>query len=73
MIDTIQLGIDENKKKLAQFAAEISMLGVLKREGLITVAEFTMIRQRIMDDFNYKKISDRRNQNEKDNQDNQGQ
>ncbi len=73
MIDTIQLNLDVNREKLGRLAAELSMLGVLKKEGLITEGEFSIIRQQIMDDFSCQKISDRRNQNEKDNADNQGQ
>ncbi len=70
MIDTIQLNLDINKEKLGKLAAELSMLGVLKQEGLITEGEFSIIRQQILDDFSFGKISFRRNQNETNNTDN---
>ena len=73
MIDTIQLNLDINKEKLGKLAAELSMLGVLKKEGLITEGEFSIIRQQILDDFSFSKISCRRNQNDKNNNDNKGQ
>ena len=73
MIDTIQLNLDINKEKLGKLAAELSMLGVLKQEGLITEGEFSIIRQQILDDFSFSKISCRRNQNDKNNNDNKGQ
>ena len=73
MIDTIQLNLDINKKKLGKLAAELSMLGVLKQEGLITEGEFSIIRQQILDDFSFGKITCRRNQNETNNNDNKGQ
>ncbi len=73
MIDTIQLNLDINKEKLGKLAAELSMLGVLKQEGLITEGEFSIIRQQILDDFSFGKISFRRNQNETNNNDNKGQ
>ena len=73
MIDTIQLNLDINKEKLGELAAELSMLGVLKQEGLITEGEFSIIRQQILDDFSFGKISFRRNQNETNNNDNKGQ
>ena len=72
MIDTIQLNLDSNKEKLGKLAAELSMLGVLKQEGLITEGEFSIIRQQILDDFSFGKISFRRNQNETNNNDNKG-
>ena len=73
MIDTIQLNLDINKEKLGKLAAELSMLGVLKQEGLITEGEFSIIRQQILDDFSFGKITCRRNQNETNNNDNKGQ
>ena len=73
MIDTIQLNLDINKEKLGKLAAELSMLGVLKQEGLITEGEFSIIRQQILDDFSFSKISCRRNQNDKNNNYNKGQ
>ncbi len=73
MIDTIQLNLDINKEKLGKLAAELSMLGVLKKEGLITEGEFSIIRQQILDDFSFSRINCRRNQNEKNNNDNKGQ
>ena len=73
MIDTIQLNLDINKEKLGKLAAELSMLGVLKQEGLITEGEFSIIRKQILDDFSFGKINFRRNQHEQNNNDNKGQ
>ena len=73
MIDTIQLNLDSNKEKLGKLAAELSMLGVLKQEGLITEGEFSIIRQQILDDISFAKICFRRNQYEQNNNDNKGQ